>query len=203
MKEIKLLIALVIITVIFAGCSEKMFRTKPTTFINVGYKISNDSRLNYYCIDTDEKFAKDSNTSKPYKCDDYLILDIENLYSSKFKDFNKSLLATKLFYIADRNCKKFTDRFQSNYFGENISNKIFNLSILGVGVNIGALSNISNEQFSFMKDNLSENLTTRKTIKEKIMKRINDNNYSNEDMLVDFINYDNSCSLFKDLSNQQ
>jgi len=202
MKKVKLLITLMAITFIFAGCSEKMFRTKPTTFINVGYKTSNDSKLNYYCIDTDEKFDKDINTSKAYKCDDYLIVDIENLYSSKFKDFKKSQLATKLFYIADRNCKKFTDRFQSNYFGEHVSNKVFNLSILGVGVNLGALSNISNEQFSFMKDNLSENLTKRKTIKEKIVKRINDNNYSNEEMLVDFINYDNSCSLFKDLGNE-
>ena len=201
MKVLKYLVYLLLVSIFLSGCNYKYLRTKPTTFINIKQKIVPEVKglhnLNVKCIDKDEEIIE--NDSEFQKCDDYLTLDANKIIELGSNDINKSEISNYLFYVSNHNCQKFIEKFKTNFIKEDYVNKLVNLNIFGFGVNVGQVASISHEQFIQFNENLTTNIQKRKVIKANIENNISKtpNKYSVEKMLVDFVEYDKSCSLFK------
>lgn len=202
--SLNILIISIIGTIFFTGCSHKYFRSKPTTYINLNKenKDYNISLLSIKCINADENSTK---VDKIGKCSDYLtadisqvsFLNIDNNNATEKKKMYK--LSNDLFYVADRNCKKFQEKFFYNLFMEDNANQFLGLNLFGIGIGVDfkKLSSISHSQFAMLNENLNKNLEARKNLKISIYNNISkDNNYTTEKLLVDIIEYDKSCSLF-------
>lgn len=182
------------------GCSYKNYRTKPTTFIST-QKVHTSTELEYRCIDSYEHIEQYDNSLNSYACKNYATVSIQNVLQVG-KDKKKET-AQELLYIADSNCNRFINKFQANYMLSDKANKLLELNILGVGVNIGEVQKISYQEFESLKKNLRNNMKKRASIKQDIENHLSNskiNNYSIEEILVDIIEYDRSCSLFEDLT---
>ena len=198
-KVMKFGIAVVLVLGL-GGCSYKNFRTKSTTTIST-QKDHNSTELEYRCIDSYEHIEQYDDHLNSYACKNYATVSMQNVLQIG-KDKKKEV-AHKLLYIADSNCKRFTEKFQANYMLSDKANKLLELNILGVGVNIGEVQKISYQEFESLKKNLRNNMKKRAVLKQKIENNLSNTNiekYSIEEILVDIVEYDRSCSLFEDLT---
>ncbi len=198
--------------VFLTGCSHKYFRTKPTTYMNVDKTSTilqgnitkyNNTLLQMQCIDVDENATTGDSIGK---CKEYVIADISQISLLSLNANNNdeknqmSKIAQDLFYIADGNCKKFQDKFFYNTLIDDTASKFIGVSFFGasIGIDLKKVVNISHSQFEVFNTNLAKNLLERKKLKHSIESNItNGRNYTNEELLVDMIAYDNACSLFR------
>lgn len=193
--------------VFLGGCSHKIFRTKPTTYVNIHPKnvknISEYSKslLKFHCIKADENVTTADTIGK---CEDYTIVDISKLstihINAKDDKVELRVMANDLFHIADANCKKFTDKFYYHTLIDNTASQSIGLNIFGmsIGVDLSDMVKLSHTQFNMLNDNLFKNLKDREVLKKSIKNNITKvNTYTNEALLVDIIAYDNTCSLFR------
>ena len=175
--------------VVLVGCNYRYLRTKPTTFI----AMNGGSQAPFSCMDATEHLL-DMNFSQSIVCDGYITVDYHQVEKSS-KD--KKEIASKLFYVSDRNCKRFVDRFYYNNVAEDSANQFLGLSLMGlkIGLDLSKVGDIPADKFDEFKNNLRKNMQHRKKIKERIEQNLSDANYNKIDMLSDFIEYDGSCSL--------
>jgi hypothetical protein len=176
--------------VVLVGCNYRYLRTKPTTFVAMNGK----SQAPFSCMDATEHLL-DMNFTQSIVCDGYITVDYHQVEKSSE---DKKEIASKLFYVSDRNCKRFTDRFYYNNVAEDSANKFLGLRVwnIGIGIDLSKIGEIPTKKFNEFEKNLRENMQGRKALKKKINSNIlNDSNYSRIEMLSDFIEYDRSCSL--------
>lgn len=206
-SNFRVLVFILLGGIFFSGCSHKIFRGKPSTYENTKstnvtkiFKYSK-SLLKFHCIKPDENATTADTIGK---CEDYIIVDISKLshmhINAKKDKEELYIMANDLFYIADTNCKKFTDKFYYNTFIDNTVNQSIGVNIFGmnVGVDFSNIAKLSHTQFNMLNDNLSKNLQDRKALKIAIDNNISTvDAYTNEALLVDIIAYDNTCSLFR------
>ncbi|CAA6801820.1 MAG: Unknown protein [uncultured Sulfurovum sp.] len=206
-NDFKLILLLLIGAVLLGGCNHKYFRTKPTTYINInaegGSNVSIYSRLllKLYCIKSDENMTVSDDIGK---CEDYTIADVSNLstihITSKKNKAELRAMANDLFYIADNNCKKFQEKFFYNNLIDDTANQFVGLNLFGAsfGIDFKGILKLSHSQFEVFNENLAKNLKDRAEVKQSIENNISKGqNYTNEELLVDIINYDKACSLFR------
>lgn len=187
------IIILVVLSVLFSGCySEKILRTKPTTFIKSKEKEINTNNLQYHCIDYEEN-KLDDDKNKSIMCSGYTSLSIQNI-KDVYKN-NKDTMINDLLYVSDQNCKKFVEKFKYNFMKQSVTNKFLGLNLFGVGFNIGGVAQLTNEEFVQLSDTLNNNLNERKKFKETTLKSKEESNKTIEALLLDFMEYDRKCSL--------
>jgi len=191
MKKLNVLFGVGLLLLV-GGCSYKYLRTKPTTFINMNGSISKHGT--YFCMDPSENLLEINSSLTSSFCDGYITIDTNKITINNANMVNK---VNNLLYVSDRNCKRFTDRFYYNHISEESANQFLGLKIfdVSIGVDFKAIGNIPKAQFNEFSKNLKANLANRKNLKVKIQKRANDRNYTKNEMLVDFVEYDGSCSL--------
>ena len=196
MSYIKLMVSVTILALFLSGCySEKILRTKPTTFIDVQSSVATVSEtLEYICISPEEEPIVKSDVRV---CTDYISVTTQNIKA--LESMTQGELANKLFYISDNNCKKFVERFKYNYIKQDVTGKFFKLNLFALSFDIGTVADLTNEQFVQFNDTLNENLNKRKAIKESIFEELNKEESSlTTDALVNwFVKYDQTCSLVK------
>ncbi|RXJ68262.1 hypothetical protein CRV08_08400 [Halarcobacter ebronensis] len=189
------LLVITFVIVLFSGCySEKILRTKPTTFLDMQEKIS-DGKLKYHCVNFDEKAYTEIEILKQNICEGYITVsaqDVKEVYKN-----NLETMVNDLFYISDMNCRKYVERFKFNYIKQDVTGKFLNLNIFGLGFNIGTIGDLANEQFVRLSDTLNSNLNKRAEIKKSIISKVGKGSKDStiNEILVDFIEYDRSCSL--------
>ncbi|NQY24479.1 MAG: hypothetical protein HRT41_10610 [Campylobacteraceae bacterium] len=188
----------------FTGCySEKILRTKPTTFIDMNPNV--ESADLYQCIDTEEELYTKKEDINQNICRGYTTVSKKNIMKIAKEDLPSAI--NKLFYISDNNCKQFIEKFKYNYIKQDVAGKILSLNLFGVGLKIGGIADISSQQFVNLSDTLNENLKKRQTIREKILLDYLTKTDSTQDskntntgvdaLLVSFIQYDKTCSLVR------
>jgi len=182
-----------VVSLLFTGCySEKILRTKPTTFIDKR-DVSTDMVLKYVCLDYEEEpeSVEDANI---FKCSKYTTMSVQNIKNVYKESTDRRKMINELMYISDQNCKTFVERFKYNFIKQDVTSKFLGLNLFGVGFNIGGITDLSNGEFVRLSDTLNVNLNERNDLKENF-KTDEIKSKPIEELLLDFMEYDRKCSL--------